>query len=478
MSDKLNEDKPQEACGVFGIYAPGEEVAKLTYYGLYGLQHRGQESAGIAVSDGDNILVYKDMGLVSQVFTERNLVTLQGPIAIGHVRYSTTGATSWENSQPIHKANTSLALALAHNGNLINTWELREFLEGEGSVLESTSDSEVIAELIIHSKNGIEEAIKDACHKIRGAYSLVILTEDKLIGVRDPYGIRPLSLGRLGNNYILSSETCGLDIIGGEFIRDVLPGEMVVIDKKGLKSVMFTEDVQPALCIFEFIYLARPDSNLYGKNISDARKRMGRVLAREAPAQGDLVVPIPDSGNSAAMGFAEESGIPYGEGFVKNRYIGRTFIQPSQTIRQLGIRIKLNPLREVIGGKRLVVVDDSIVRGNTSRKIVQMLKKAGASEVHMRISSPPIKYPCFYGIDTADRRELVAANLTVEQVRAFLEADSLKYLGFKGLIEAVDRPRNQFCLACFDGKYPIKIPPKLRISKFALEKPSELRTLF
>lgn len=472
-------DKPQDECGIFGIYAPQEEVAKLTYYGLYGLQHRGQESAGIAVSDGENILVFKDMGLVSQVFTERDLATLQGHIAIGHVRYSTTGSTSWENSQPIHRSNTSIAVALAHNGNLINIRELREGLEKEGSIFESTSDSEIIADLIIHSKkNGIKEALKDACFKLRGAYSLVILTEDKLIGVRDPYGIRPLSLGRLGENYVLSSETCGLDIIGAEFIRDVLPGEMVIINGRGIKSEMFTQDVYPSLCIFEFIYLARPDSSLYGKNVSDARKRMGRALAREAPVEADLVVPIPDSGNSAAMGYAEESGIPYGEGFVKNRYIGRTFIQPSQTIRQLGIRIKLNPLKEVIGGKRLVVVDDSIVRGNTSKKIVQMLKKAGAAEVHMRISSPSIRYPCFYGIDTADRRELVAASLSVERIKDFLEADSLKYLSFKGLVEAVERPRSEFCLACFDGKYPIKIPQKIKISKFSLEKPSTTRTLF
>lgn len=472
-------DKPQDECGIFGIYAPQEEVAKLTYYGLYGLQHRGQESAGIAVSDGDNILVFKDMGLVSQVFTERDLVTLQGHIAVGHVRYSTTGSTSWENSQPIHRSNTSIAVALSHNGNLINTRELRENLEREGSIFESTSDSEVIADSIIHSKkNGIKEAVKDACLKLQGAYSLVILTEDKLIGVRDPYGIRPLSLGRLGKSYVLSSETCGLDIIGAEFIRDVLPGEIVIIDGKGVKSEMIAKDVHPALCIFEFIYLARPDSSLYGKNISDARKGMGRALAREAPVEADLVVPVPDSGNSAAMGYAEESGIPYSEGFVKNRYIGRTFIQPSQTIRQLGIRIKLNPLKEVIGGKRLVVVDDSIVRGNTSKKIVQMLKKAGAAEVHMRISSPPIRYPCFYGIDTADRRELVAASLSVDRIRDFLEADSLKYLSFKGLIEGVERPRNQFCLACFDGKYPIKIPQRIKISKFALEKPTTTRTLF
>lgn len=482
MLDELNQDVVKDECGIFGIYAPEVDVAKLTYYGLYSLQHRGQESAGIAVSDGGNILVFKEMGLVSQVFTERDLAALHGHIAIGHVRYSTTGSTSWENSQPIHKSSPTLAIALAHNGNTINVQELRNRLIKRDIMFESTSDSEVIAELIVQSKRRtIEAAVKDACSHVRGAYSLVIMTEDKLIGVRDPYGIRPLALGQLNGNYVLASETCGLDVIGAEFLREVLPGEMVVISDKGIKSVIISPDPKPSLCIFEFIYLARPDSHLYGTNISGARKNMGRALAREAPTDGDLVIPIPDSGNSAAQGYAEESGIPYGEGFVKNRYIGRTFIQPSQIIRQLGIRLKLNPLKEVIKGKRLVVVDDSIVRGNTSKKIVKMLKNAGAAEVHMRISSPPIKFPCFYGIDTADQKELIASSLSVDQVRAFLECESLKYLSFKGLVDAIGQPRSEFCLACFDGKYPIHIPRRLQMSKFALEKPNQIhthRTLF
>ncbi len=466
-------DVVKDECGIFGIYAPLEDVSKLTYYGLYSLQHRGQESAGIAVSDGSNILVVKEMGLVSRVFKERDLATLQGDIAVGHVRYSTSGSTNWVNSQPIHKSSDRLAIALAHNGNLINAASIRTRMEKQGTVFESTSDSEIIAELIIQSKRiSVEAAIKDACRHIKGAYSLVIMTEDKLIGVRDSFGVRPLALGKLGDTYVLSSETCGLDTIGAEFLREVLPGEMVVINQKGIKSVSIASEIQPSLCIFEFIYLARPDSTLYGKSVSEARKNMGRALAKESPAKADLAIPIPDSGNSAAQGYAEESGIPYGEGFVKNRYIGRTFIQPSQYIRQLGIRLKLNPLRQVIDGKRLVVVDDSIVRGNTSKKIVKLLKKAGASEVHMRISSPPIKFPCFYGIDTAEQSELIASSLSVEQIRTFLEADSLKYLKFKGLVDAIGQPRSEFCLACFDGKYSIKIPQRLKLSKFSLEKPS------
>lgn len=475
----LTSDTVYDECGVFGIYAPGEAVAKLTYYGLYALQHRGQESAGISVSDGDNIMVFKDLGLVSQVFSEGDLTTLHGHLAIGHVRYSTTGSTSWENAQPIHKGNEHWSLSLAHNGNLINTNELRRRLERRGSEFQSTSDSEVIAELIVSSgRKTIEAAVRDAMRHIKGAYSLTIMTEDKLIGVRDPFGVRPLALGILNGNYVLSSETCGLDVIGAEFLREVLPGEMVVIDSKGLQSYQVIEKTDPSLCIFEFVYLARPDSGIYGQSVAAARKNMGRELAKEAPVEADLVIPVPDSGNNAAMGYAEESGIPYGEGFVKNRYIGRTFIQPSQTIRQLGIRLKLNPLRDVIEGKRLVVVDDSIVRGNTSKKIVQMLKKAGAKEVHMRVSSPAIEWPCFYGIDTAERKDLIAANLTVERIESFLGADSLKYISHEGLVKAVGGEKSDFCMACFDGQYPIPIPSRLKISKLSLEKAKKSETLF
>ncbi len=487
MLDRLDHDfdTVHDECGVFGIYAPGEAVAKLTYYGLYALQHRGQESAGIAVSDGDNTMVFKDMGLVSQVFTERDLTTLQGHIAIGHVRYSTTGSTNWENAQPVHKANENWSLSLGHNGNLINTNELRRRLERHGSEFQSSSDSEVIAELIVTSRRKtIEASVRDAVSHIKGAYSLVIMTDEKLIGVRDPYGIRPLALGQMNGHYVLSSETCGLDVIGADFLREILPGEMVVIDAKGLNSYQILEAAAPSLCIFEFVYLARPDSMIYGRSVAAARKQMGRELAREAPVEADLVIPVPDSGNNAAQGYAEQSGIPYGEGFVKNRYIGRTFIQPSQTIRQLGIRLKLNPLREVIEGKRLVVVDDSIVRGNTSKKLVQMLRKAGAKEVHMRISSPPIEWPCFYGIDTAERKDLIAANLSVERIQNFLGADSLKYISHAGLVKAVggvevgDDGVRPFCTACFDGAYPIPIPSRLKITKLSLEKGKKAETLF
>lgn len=488
MLDQLDlfSDTVHDECGVFGIYAPGEAVAKLTYYGLYALQHRGQESAGIAVSDGDNTMVFKDMGLVSQVFTERDLTTLHGHIAIGHVRYSTTGATNWENAQPIHKANEYWSLSLAHNGNLINTNELRRRLERRGSEFQSTSDSEVIAELVVRAdRKTVEASVRDAVRHIKGAYSIVMMTEEKLIGVRDPYGVRPLALGVMNGHYVLSSETCGLDVIGADFLREVLPGEMVVIDDKGLASYQLIEQTNPSLCIFEFVYLARPDSSIYGRNVAEARKNMGRELAREAPVEADLVIPVPDSGNPAAQGYAQESGIPYGEGFVKNRYIGRTFIQPSQTIRQLGIRLKLNPLRDVIEGKRLVVVDDSIVRGNTSKKIVQMLRKAGAKEVHMRVSSPPIEWPCFYGIDTAERKDLIAANLSVERIRNFLGADSVKYISHQGLVRAVtglagDKvgQESDFCMACFDGQYPIPIPSRLKITKLSLEKAKKAETLF
>jgi amidophosphoribosyltransferase len=475
----LSADTVHDECGVFGIFAPGESVAKLTYFGLYALQHRGQESAGIAVSDGENSLVFKDMGLVSQVFTETDLNTLQGYIAIGHVRYSTTGTSNWENSQPIHKATDHWSLSLAHNGNLINTNELRGRLEKKGIEFQSTSDSEVIAELIIQAnKKTVEASVRAAVKRIRGAYSLVIMTDDKLIGVRDMFGVRPLALGQLNGNYVLSSETCGLDVIGAEFLREVLPGEMVVIDQKGLKSYRIFKDPVPSLCIFEFVYLARPDSNLYGHSVASVRKNMGRELAKEAPVEADLVIPVPDSGNAAAQGYAQESGIAYGEGFVKNRYIGRTFIQPSQTIRQQGIRLKLNPLKEVIDGKRLIVVDDSIVRGNTSKKIIQILKKAGAKEVHMRVSSPKIEWPCFYGIDTAERKDLIAANLSVAQIRDFLGADSLKYISHAGLVRAVGGPKSEFCMACFDGKYPIPIPQRVKITKIALEKAKKSETLF
>ncbi|MDI6690191.1 MAG: amidophosphoribosyltransferase [Actinomycetota bacterium] len=466
----LNSER-NEACGVFGIYASGEDVARLTYFGLHGLQHRGQESAGIAVADGSSISIFKDMGLVPQVFDEQSLASLKGHIAVGHVRYSTTGSTRLENAQPIEKPYLKGTLAIAHNGNLINTQQLREMLLGEGIRLQSTSDSEVIAALVAkYAHLGIGEAIRRAMKFLRGAYSVVILTEDKLVAIRDPYGIRPLGIGKLGRYFVISSETCGLDIVGAKYLRDIEPGEMVVINEDGIHIEQAMPLAKPSLCIFEFIYFARPDSSLYGRNLYYARKSMGIRLAQEAPADADLVIGVPDTGTSAAVGFAEESGIPFGEGLIKNRYIGRTFIEPSQRMRQMGIRLKLNPLREVIKGKRLIVVDDSIVRGNTTKKIIRILKEAGATEVHMRISSPPIKYPCFYGIDTANRSELIASTKSVEEIREFIGADSLHYLSIEALVASTRRPYEDFCLACFDGVYPIRIPKDLKITKFMLEK--------
>lgn len=464
-------DRPEEACGIFGVFAPGEDVARLTYFGLNALQHRGQESAGIAVADGQSILVLKEMGLVNQVFNERNLVSLQGNMAIGHVRYSTTGSTHWENAQPVHKTFAGGTLALAHNGNLVNTQQLRSELSQNGSHFRSTGDSEVIANLIAQEADGeIDEAIKKTMGYLKGAYSVVILTEDKLYAIRDLYGIRPLSIGKLNGRYIISSETCGLDIVGAKHLRDVKPGEMIKVDESGLSSEIVIPPAKPSLCIFEFIYFARPDSVFYDRILYHARRAMGISLAEEAPVEADLVIGIPDTGTPAAIGYAERSGISFGEGLIKNRYIGRTFIRPTQTVRQLGVKLKLNPLKQAIKNQRLVVVDDSIVRGTTTQKIVRLLKEAGAKEVHMRITSPPVKWPCFYGIDTAVRSELIASRMSVEEVEKFIGADSLYYLSFDSLVKSTQRPRKDFCLACFDGVYPIPIPSKVKISKLMLEK--------
>lgn len=460
----------REECGVFGVFAPGKDVARLSYFGLFALQHRGQESAGMAVANGDSILVFKDLGLVTQVFNPKMLASLKGHLAVGHVRYSTTGSPFWENAQPVYETTKSGGLALAHNGNLLNAASLRRQLEEKGETFRSTTDTEVIAKLIAKVDTlQIEEAIREVAPALKGAYSLVILTESQLIGVREPYGIRPLALGKLDGGYVLASETCALDIIGAEYVREVEPGEMVIIDEHGVFSQQIFPTTQPSLCIFEFIYFARPDSSLYGKVLYEARKEMGRQLAREAPALGDMVIPIPDSGTPAAVGYAEASGIPYGEGLIKNRYVGRTFIQPTQDIRQLGIKVKLNPLSALIRGKKLVVVDDSIVRGNTSQKIMQMLKEAGAKEIHMRVSSPPVYSPCFYGIDTASRQELIASEKSVEEIRKFIGADSLVYLSLEALVESTNSPRHLFCAACLDGNYPIAVPEDVKLSKFVLE---------
>ncbi|MEW5706011.1 MAG: amidophosphoribosyltransferase [Actinomycetota bacterium] len=468
--DFYHPDKPEEACGVFGVYAPGEEVSRLTYFGLHALQHRGQESAGIAVVDDGSIITYKDLGLIPQVFDERNLASLKGDIAIGHVRYSTTGSPLWENAQPIYKAYEGGSLALAHNGNLINTKELRTMLSKRGFRFRSTSDSEVIASLIAsQAGGGIENAIVEAMKQLHGAYSLVILTENQLFAVRDPYGIRPLAIGKLKNNFVVASESCALDIIGAKYLRDVKPGELLTIDKDGLSSLQAVKPQKPSLCIFEFIYFARPDTKLYNRLLYSAREAAGIELAKEAPCDADMVIGVPDSGVPSAIGFSQQSGIPYREGLVKNRYVGRTFIQPTQIIRQVGIKLKLNPLTEVISGKRIVVVDDSIVRGNTSKKLIKMLRNAGAKEVHMRVSSPPVKWPCFYGIDTADQGQLIAANNSIEGIRNFIGADSLSYLSQEGLVRSTGNAEENFCLACFNGRYPIELPDDLKLAKLMLE---------
>ncbi|MFF4775252.1 amidophosphoribosyltransferase [Microtetraspora fusca] len=457
---------PKDACGVFGVWAPGEDVSKLTYYGLYALQHRGQESAGIAVSEGSRILVYKDMGLVSQVFDESILGTLRGHVAIGHCRYSTTGSSVWENAQPTLSSTEHGGLALAHNGNLINTGELALRLPPDAT--RATTDTEVLTALLARDRSqSIEDAAAELLPQVKGAYSLVWMNETTLFAARDPQGIRPLVLGRLERGWVVASETAALDIVGASFIREIEPGELLVIDERGVRSSRFAA-AQPKGCLFEYVYLARPDTTIAGRGVQATRVEVGRQLAREHPVDADLVIPTPESGTPAAIGYAEQSGIPYGQGLVKNSYVGRTFIQPSQTIRQLGIRLKLNPLREVIQGKRLIVVDDSIVRGNTQRAIVKMLREAGATEVHVRISSPPVAWPCFYGIDFATRAELIAGSLSVGEIRASLGADSLGYISLEGLTRATTIPADRLCRACFTGEYPIPIDQD-QVGKYVLE---------
>lgn len=465
-------DRPQDECGVVGIYAPDEDVANLTYHALLALQHRGQESAGIAVADGERIWVYKDMGLVTQVFNETKLSALTGHLAIGHTRYSTTGSSSWENAQPVHRSYGAVEVALGHNGNLVNTLALVNEVDrraGYDTGLISTTDSDLIATMIAQSgRLTAEEAILDTLPRLAGAFSLVMMDEQTVFGARDPNGVRPLVLGRLPRGYVLASETCALDLIGAQLLREVDPGELVAIDSSGVRSHRFAK-AKPTLCIFEYVYLARPDSMLYGQNVYQTRYKMGVRLAEEAPAEADLVMGVPETGTAAAAGYAWKSHVPYGEGFVKNRYVSRTFIQPTQTIRQQGIRSKLNPLPSLIEGRRLVVVDDSIVRGNTTQQIVRMLKEAGAAEVHMRISSPPIKWPCFYGVDIADRDELIAAWKSVEDIREHIGADSLAYLSLEGLVASTEVPADMFCAACFSSRYPIPVPDHLKVTKNMLE---------
>ncbi|MBI3911984.1 MAG: amidophosphoribosyltransferase [Armatimonadetes bacterium] len=466
-------DHPREECGVFGVYAPGEDVARLTYFGLYALQHRGQESAGIAVADGEDIACHKQMGLVSQVFDESILSRLRGQIAIGHTRYSTTGSSILCNAQPLVAATPYGPIAVAHNGNIVNTGQLRAQLQAEGVRFETTNDSEVIARCIASLHRGDPvEAVRQTMNRVRGAYSCVALTPNQLIAFRDPNGIRPLCLGSLdGVGTVIASETCALNVVGAQFLREIAPGEMVVADPESLSEYQMRPPERPAVCVFEFIYLARPDSYIYGKSLHALRRRMGQQLALEHPADAHIVIPVPDTGYPAATGFAEASGIRFGEGLIKNRYIGRTFIEPDQRLRELGVKMKLTPLKENIAGRRVVMVDDSIVRGTTTGQIVRLLKDAGAMQVHVRISSPPIRWPCFYGIDMANRSELIAARRSLEQIRDQIGADSLGYLSMRGLMKAIGMLRDKFCHACFTGEYPIEIPKDVKLTKFALEEP-------
>ena len=506
LADELvHEDPPpREACGVFGVWAPGEDVAKLAYYGLYALQHRGQESAGIAVSDGSRIVVHKEMGLVAQVFDEPALTALRGHIAVGHCRYSTTGASVWANAQPTFRSTPTTSLALGHNGNLINTRELAALLgetgetgQGNGGIA-ATSDTDVLTALFVSDRvppvaaaaapagsaavapagsaavapagsaaaapagssagvpAGVEAAAAAVLPLAKGAYSLVFMDEQTLYAARDPHGFRPLVLGRLKGGWVVASETAALDIVGATFVREIAPGELVCINGRGVRSRTFAAP-QPSGCLFEYVYLARPDTTISGRGVHATRVAVGRRLAAEHPADADLVIPVPESGTPAAIGFAEASGIPFGQGLVKNSYVGRTFIQPSQTIRERGIKLKLNPLRDAIAGRRLVVVDDSIVRGTTQRALVAMLREAGATQVHVRVASPPVTWPCFYGIDFASRAELIAGHLSPAEICASIGADSLGYVSLEGLTEASGLPASQLCRACFDGQYPIPV---------------------
>lgn len=511
-----SDDKPHDECGVFGVWAPGEDVARLTYFGIYALQHRGQESAGIAASDGSKILVYKDMGLVSQVFKDRDLASLQGHLALGHVRYSTAGMSSWQNAQPTLGPTAFGTLAMAHNGNLVNTRSLlEELLPAEGKSVgkpaagdpagkpattpsetpatspfvsrkleesaaqtvadmkeqkahglqDSSSDTMLLMKLInsvstqavsIGGEPPLLSVMREILPKLDGAYSLAFIDETTLYAARDPQGIRPLVMGRLSNGWVVASETAALDIVGASFVREIAPGELIAINENGVHSETFAQ-ATPAGCVFEYVYLARPDTTIAQRSIAAARRCMGAALAREHPVEADLVMATPDSGTPAAIGYAEESGIPFGQGLVKNAYVGRTFIQPTQAMRQMGIRLKLNPLRSVIEGKRLIVVDDSIVRGNTQRAVIQMLRAAGAAEVHVRISSPPVMWPCYYGIDFATRAELIATGMDIPEICRSIGADTLGYLSYESMVEASGQPENELCTACFSGRYPTRL---------------------
>ena len=452
-------------CGVFGIRSPERDVARLTYFGLHALQHRGQESAGIAVSDGGRLTALRELGLVTQVFDERKLRGLRGQLAIGHTRYSTTGSTDWANAQPLVQQGPARTIALGHNGNLVNAGDLRAELREQRVRPQSTSDTEVIGALIANDPAPLDEAVASAMRRLVGAYSVTALAEGKLVAFRDPHGFRPLNLGRLGDDWVVASESCALDLVGADVEREVAPGELVIVDDDGLRSTSVLTNGAGALCLFEFFYLSRPDTRLAGIEVHAARIRMGERLAAEAPAEADLVMPIPDSGTPAAIGFSRASGIPFSEGLIKNRYVGRTFIQPDQALREQGVRLKFNPLAEV-AGRRVVIVDDSIVRGNTTRQIVAMLREAGASEVHVRISSPPVIGQCYYGIDLADENELVAANASVDEVRDLIGATSLAHLSLEGLIASTGRPASSLCTGCLTRRYPTPVPDEAAKLRF------------
>lgn len=463
-------DKPREACGVFGIY-DYPEAAKLCYFGLYALQHRGQESAGIAVANDHDIAVHKGMGLVPDVFEVDHLETLKGGSAIGHVRYSTTGSSIISNAQPFVVRHKNKSYAVAHNGNLVNAWELKNELEESGSIFQTTMDSEIFLHLLVKKmKHGFENALVKTVSRLKGAFSFVVLTsKGEIIGIKDPNGFRPLCLGKLNDHYVLASETCALDLIQAKFVREIEPGEIVIISKDGLKSMKVPSTSKSAFCVFEFIYFARPDSMIYGKNVYQTRKAHGRCLAKEAPVDADLVMPFPDSGTYAALGYSEESGIPFEMAMIRNHYVGRTFIQPTQSMRDFGVRIKLNPIKELLKGKDIIIIEDSIIRGTTVKTRVKALRKLGVKHVHMRVSCPPHCFPCYYGIDFSTRGELIASNKSIEELKNFLGLDSLNYLSIKGLLNSTGftNPENKFCKACFDGCYPVEFDTKL--SKDCLE---------
>ncbi|MDP6178539.1 MAG: amidophosphoribosyltransferase [Desulfatiglandales bacterium] len=459
--------RPKEECGIFAIYGH-EEAAKMTYFGLYALQHRGQESAGIVVSDGCNVLEHKAMGLVPDIFDEQILEKLKGDIALGHVRYSTTGSSLLENAQPFRIQHSGRTLVVAHNGNLVNVRQVREELENNGSIFQTTMDSEVVLHLIAKAmKRGLEQAILQTMGQIRGAYSMIVMTEDILIAVRDPHGFRPLCLGKLGSSYIIASETCAMDLVGAEYVREVAPGEILIINKAGLRSIRPDVTSRKAQCIFELIYFARPDSDVFGQNVYLFRKKQGELLSEKFPMKVDLVMPFPDSGNYAAIGYAQSCGIPLEMGVIRNHYVGRTFIQPSQSMRDFGVKVKLNPVKGLLKDKRVLIIEDSIIRGTTTKTRIKTLRKIGAREVHLLVSCPPHRFPCYYGIDFSTKGELIAAQKSVKEIKDFIGLDSLGYLDINNLVKATDIHKEDLCLACFDGQYPVSIDKEF--TKYCLE---------